>query len=91
MTHDNTSSNDRTYNEKRRLLKEITILASIFAGLLVLAVRPFGFRTFLSALGHDNIFSLLLVVSAVAVILVMLQRLGLIFPDQVEIRRDEYA
>jgi hypothetical protein len=51
---------------------------------MILAVRPFGFRTFLNGLGHDNIFSLLLVASAVAVMLVMMQRIGLIFPNDAE-------
>jgi hypothetical protein len=56
--------------------------------LAILAVRPFGFRTFLDGLGHDNVFSLLLVVSAVAVVLVMMQRIGLISLDKVE---EEYT
>ena len=67
-----------------KLLREMTILISIFVGLMIFAIRPFGFRTFLSGLGHDNIFSLLLVASAVAVVLVMVQRTGLMFPDRVE-------
>jgi hypothetical protein len=67
----------------------MTILSSIFVGLMILAIRPFGFRTFLNGLGHDNIFSLLLVASAVAVILVMMQRIGLIFPD--EPKRGQYT
>jgi hypothetical protein len=70
------------------LLREIVILSSIFVGLAILAVRPFGFRTFLHGLGHDNVFSLLLVVSAVAVGLVMMQRIGLISLDKVE---EEYT
>jgi hypothetical protein len=56
---------------------------------MILAIRPFGFRTFLNGLGHDNIFSLLLVASAVAVILVMMQRIGLIFPGESE--REQYS
>ena len=59
----------------------MAILTSILVALMSLAVRPFGFRIFLSGLGHDNIFSLLLVASAVAVVLVMVQRTGLMFPD----------
>jgi len=51
---------------------------------MILAIRPFGFRTFLHGLGHDNIFSLLLVASAVAVVLVIVQRTGLMFPDRPE-------
>ena len=64
------------------MLREIAILSSIFVGLIILAIRPFGFRTFLNGLGHDNIFSLLLVASAVVVVLVIVQRIGLISPDE---------
>ena len=60
------------------------VLSLTFVSLMILAVRPFGFRTFLNGLGHDNIFSLLLVASAVAVMLVMMQRIGLIFPNDAE-------
>jgi hypothetical protein len=77
-------SADWVSHEKRKLLREMTVLTSIFVGLMILAIRPFGFRTFLNGLGHDNIFSLLLVVCAVAVVLVVMQRLGLIFPDGAE-------
>ncbi len=66
MEHDNSSSTARFANEKRRLLREIAILHSVLLGLRILAIRPFGFRTFLNGLGHDNIFSLLLVASVVA-------------------------
>ena len=59
----------------------MAILTPILVALMILSVRPFGFRTFLSGLGHDNIFALLLVASAVAVVLVILQRTGLMFPD----------
>ena len=84
MARSNSPSTDSASHEKHKLLREMTILSSIFVGLMILAIRPFGFRTFLNGLGHDNIFSLLLVASAVAVILVMMQRMGLIFPDEPE-------
>jgi len=84
LARNNSPSADWASNERRKLLREMTILTSIFIGLMILAIRPFGFRTFLSGLGHDNIFSLLLVASAVAVVLVMVQRTGLMFPDRVE-------
>ena len=67
----------------------MAILTPILVALMILSVRPFGFRTFLSGLGHDNIFSLLLVASAVAVVLVMMQRIGLIFPYEPE--REQYT
>lgn len=86
MVDNNSASfNGQTSQKERKFLLEIIILSTIFVGLLILAVRPFGFRTFLNGLGHDNIFSLLLVASAVAVFLVMMQRIGLIFPDEAEI------
>ena len=84
MTPNHPSSVDRTSEEKHKLFIEEAILSSILAGLMILAVRPFGFRTFLSGLGHDNIFALLLVASAVAVVLVIFQRMGLMFPDRAE-------
>jgi len=84
LARSNSPSTDSASHEKHKLLREMTILSSIFVGLMILAIRPFGFRTFLNGLGHDNIFSLLLVASAVAVILVMMQRMGLIFPDEPE-------
>ena len=84
MACSNSPSANWASHERRKLLREMTILTSIFVGLMVLAIRPFGFRTFLNGLGHDNILSLLLVASAVAVVLVMLQRTGLMFPDGAE-------
>jgi hypothetical protein len=38
--------------------------------------------------GHDNILSLLLVAFAVAVLLVMFQRTGLMFPDEAEMQEN---
>ena len=89
MTHSNSPSADWVSREKRKLLREMAILSSIFVGLMILAVRPFGFRTFLNGLGHDNIFSLLLVGCVVAVALVMVQRIGLICWNEAE--SEEYT
>ena len=89
MALDDTSFGNSWSHEKHKLLREITILSSTFVGLLILAVRPFGFRTFLNGLGHDNIFSLLLVACLVAVALVMMQRVGLLCPYETE--REEYT
>jgi len=80
----NSSFADRTSRERRKLFREEAVLLLVFVGLMILAVRPFGLRTFLNGLSHDNIFSLLLVACAVAVILVMLQRIGIIFPEYTE-------
>ena len=62
----------------------MAILISMLVALIILAIRPFGFRIFLNGLGHDNILSLLLLAFAVAVLLVILQRTGLMFPDGAE-------
>ncbi|MFZ0220142.1 MAG: hypothetical protein WAM42_00445 [Candidatus Nitrosopolaris sp.] len=84
MALKDSSSVGSASHEEHKLLREIVILPSIFVGLMILAIRPFGFRTFLQGLGHDNVFSLLLVASAVAVVLIMAQRIGLISPDAAE-------
>ena len=89
MAYSNSPFADWASREKRKLLREMTILTSAFVGLMILAIRPFGFRTFLNGLGHDNIFSLLLVASAVVVVLVIVQRIGLISPD--EEKREEHT
>jgi glucan phosphoethanolaminetransferase (alkaline phosphatase superfamily) len=57
------------------------MLLGILIVFLILMVRPFGFRTFLHGLGENNIFSLLLVVCIVGIILVILQRAGIIFSE----------
>ena len=57
------------------------ILLGILVGLLILSVRPFGFRTFLCGLEHNNIYSLLLMICIVGVCLTILQRAGVIFSD----------
>lgn len=59
----------------------MTLLLSILAGLCVLAFRPFGFRTFLSGLSNNDIYSMVILIGAVGVIIVIMQRLGIIFDD----------
>jgi hypothetical protein len=81
LARSNSPSADWVSHEKCKLLREMIVLTSIFVALMILAIRPFGFRTFLNGLGHDNILSLLLVASAVAVVLVIFQRTVLMFPD----------
>ncbi len=65
----------------RRLGKEMVILSVILISLIGLSVRPFGFRYFIHGLASNQLFSLSLVVGIVAVCVVMLQRMGIIFPD----------
>jgi len=52
--------------------------------MIVLVFRPFGFRMFEIGLDQHNVFSLVLVVGIVGVILVILQRQGIIFADYPE-------
>jgi hypothetical protein len=81
MSRDFETSQISNNGKNNRVAKEIITLSSILVALLILAIRPFGFRTFLHGLQHDSILSLFLVASIVGVVLVMMQRLGLIFPD----------
>lgn len=81
MSHDSETSQIPDDGKNNRVAKEIIILSSILVALIILVIRPFGFRTFLHGLQHDSIFSLFLITSIVGVVLVMMQRLGLIFPD----------
>ena len=77
----NSTSADQTSYSNKNLRRELAILSSALMALLFLAARPFGFRTFLHALGHNNVFPLLLVACAVGIVLVIMQRLGIIFPN----------
>lgn len=67
--------------DEKKLKKELAILFVILAGLVLLSARPFGFRHFLQGLANNELFSILIVMGIVGVCLVMLQRLGIIFPD----------
>ena len=61
--------------------REFFILLAILCGMIVLVFRPFGFKMFEISLGQHNVFSIILVVGIVGVILVILQRQGIIFAD----------
>ena len=67
--------------DEKRLKKELLVLFAILAGLLVLSIRPFGFRHFIHGLGNNDLFSIFVVMGMVGVCLVILQRTGVIFPD----------
>jgi hypothetical protein len=84
LTHSDSPFADWASYERRKLLREMAILVSILVALIILAIRPFGFRIFLIGIRHDNIFALLLLAFAVAVVLVLFQRTGLMFPDGVQ-------
>lgn len=61
--------------------RKLAVLLAIFAGLIVLVFRPFGYKMFQIELQQHNILALILVLGIVAVILVILQQLGIIFAD----------
>ncbi len=67
--------------DEKRLGKEMAILSAILVALIALSVRPFGFRNFLHGLASNQLFSLFLIMGIVGVFFIMLQRLGIIFPD----------
>jgi glucan phosphoethanolaminetransferase (alkaline phosphatase superfamily) len=74
------TANSSTTSTKHNRLTSLMLLGILIV-LLILMVRPFGFRTFLHGLGENNIFSLLLTVCIVGIILVILQRAGIIFSE----------
>jgi hypothetical protein len=67
---------------------EIILLLSLLAILLILSLRPFGFRTFLIGLGREELYPMVIVFGITGDLLVLLQRLGLIFAEGSE---DRYA
>jgi hypothetical protein len=69
-------------------IRDVIILLGILAVMLVLVVRPFGYRTFLIGLDQHNVFSVILIVGIVGIILVILQRLGIIFADSPQFSTD---
>jgi hypothetical protein len=69
-------------------LRDVVVLLGILAAMIILAVRPFGYRVFEIGLAQHNIFSVILVVGIVGIILVILQRLGIIFADNPQFSTD---
>jgi hypothetical protein len=69
-------------------LRDVIILLGILAAMLILVVRPFGYRVFLIGLDQHNVFSVILVVGIVGIVLVILQRLGIIFADNPQFSTD---
>lgn len=68
-------------NDNKSSKRELTILLSVLAVLVILVFRPFGLRLFLKQLEIGNVYSLLLIISIVGILLVILQRLGIIFNE----------
>ncbi|MBI3642124.1 MAG: hypothetical protein HY222_07005 [Thaumarchaeota archaeon] len=73
------SQNHSTNNSHN--LRDVVILLGILAGMLILVVRPFGYRMFQIGLDQHNVVYVLLVLGIVGITLVVLQRLGIIFAD----------
>ena len=63
---------------------QIVILLLLLFGFAILAVRPFGFRTFLASMAHGGLYPIVIVFGIIAVILVLMQRLGIIFVESSE-------
>ena len=63
-------------------LRVILILLGILAGMFILVFRPFGYRVFESSVGEHNIFAIILVFGIVGIVLVILQRLGIVFAER---------
>lgn len=68
-------------NNKSHNFRDVVILLVILAGMMILVVRPFGYRMFQVSLEQHNVFAVLLVLGIVGISLVILQRLGIIFAD----------
>ena len=79
MTSHTANGSTTTSTKHNRLIS--LMLLGVLGGLLILMARPFGFRTFLHGLEENSVFSLLLVVCIVGIILVILQRAGIIFSE----------
>ncbi len=62
-------------------LRVILILLGILAGTFILVFRPFGYRVFERGVGEHNIFAIILIFGIVGIILLILQRLGIIFAE----------
>ena len=77
----NTLPQDSQEHTKKESPKQIIILACILVTLLFLAIRPFGYRMFQMGLAQHDAFSILILLGIVGTVLVMMQRLGIIFAD----------
>ena len=68
---------------------QIVILLLLLFGFTILTARPFGFKTFLASMEHGALYPIVIVFGIIAVILVLMQRLGIIFVESSE--GDGYA
>ncbi len=79
---DSNNANDHQHAAVISPKLEFVILLSLLAGLIILAIRPFGFRTFLHDMAHGELYPMIIVFGIIAVILVLMQRFGIIFAKQ---------
>ncbi|MGI0047096.1 MAG: hypothetical protein ACREBB_07920 [Nitrosotalea sp.] len=64
-------------------MREFVILLVILGSLVVLVVRPFGYKMFQIDLQQHDILPVILILGIVGVIVVILQRQGIIFADSI--------
>ena len=79
--HVNDDNNRNHHHTIISFRAQIIILVSLLACFTILVARPFGFRTFLSSMEHGGLFPILIIFGIIAAILVLMQRLGIIFVD----------
>ena len=61
---------------------EIIALSSILVALAFAAMIPFRIEGYLSLLGKGDIYAMLVMMGIIGVLLTMLQRLGILYTDQ---------
>jgi hypothetical protein len=85
------SDDDNNSNHHHRIISrrsEIVVILSLLAAFTILAIRPFGFRAFLASMNHGELYPIAIIFGIIAVVLVLMQRLGVIF---VESSGDRYT
>lgn len=80
LEHMSENSQEHSPNNSHNL-RDAIVLLGILVCMLILVVRPFGYRMFQIGLEQHNVFAVILVVGIVGITLVILQRLGIIFAD----------
>jgi len=67
-----------------RLKFEIIMLSAILVVFVSAAIIPFRIEGYLSLLSKGNIYALLVMMGITGVLLTMLQRLGILYTDQLQ-------
>jgi hypothetical protein len=76
---DDNNNTNRHHHAIISFRAQIILLVSLLAGFTILAARPFGFRTFLSSMEHGGLYPIPIIFGIIAIILVLTQRLEIIF------------